>query len=63
MNIESQVNTKGKTELKQKAEGSPADKLLHRLPNNYFIQDDDEEDLDTVMTNIQNMRKDMLNYV
>ena len=32
------------------------DKLLHRLPNNYFIQDEDEEDLDMVMSNIDNMR-------
>jgi len=28
------------------------DKLLHRLPNNYFVQDDDEEDIGTVMQNI-----------
>lgn len=39
------------------------DKLLHRLPNNYFIQDDDEEDMEVVMTNIQNMREEMLSYV
>lgn len=44
-------------------EGQKLDKLLHRLPNNYFVQDDDEEDIGTVMNNIQNMRHQMLDYV
>ena len=49
--------------VKDNAETGGPDGLIHRLPQNYFIDDDDEEDMDQVMSNIQNMRNQMLSYV
>ena len=43
--------------------GGLKDKLLHRLPANYFMKDDDEEDIEAVVKNITNMRAEMLGYV
>lgn len=33
-------------------EGAKLDKLLHRLPDNYFVEDNDEQDIDQVVNNI-----------
>lgn len=35
-----------------KTEAQQLDKLLHRLPDDYFVKDDDEEDMNMVMSNI-----------
>ena len=50
-------------EFKDEDDQSP-DKLLHRLPQNYFMEDDDDsEEIEAVTRNIQNMREQMLEYV
>lgn len=48
----SPVREQDQHDVKDNAETGGPDGLIHRLPQNYFINDDDEEDMDQVMSNI-----------